>query len=132
MPTCVRISRKKRHVCIGDMREKIDITLRSLQAPVDGSVDFSESLTALQTVWAMLETKAGVEIFDGTNLKGVATHFFYIRFLAGIDIDIDKWVTFKAQHYTIIDVQNLEERDEFLLLRCALRGDEAKATNLIR
>ncbi len=130
MPACVRIPRKKRHVCIGDMREKIDITIRSLQAPTDGSVDFSESLTSVESVFAMVETTSGVEIFDGTNLKGVATHFFYIRFRAGIDIN--NWITFKAQHYTIIDVQNLEERDEFLLLRCALRGDETKAINLSR
>lgn len=130
MPVCARIPRKHRHICIGDMRDRIDITIRSLQAPIDGSVDFSESLTAVETVWAMLETKAGVEIFDGTNLKGVATHFFHIRFRAGIDIN--NWITFKAQNYTIIDVQNFEERNEFLLLRCALLGDETKATNFTR
>ena len=127
MPVCVHIPRKKRHICIGDMRDRIDLSIRSLEAPVDGSVDFAEDLTLIESVFAMLETKAGVEIFDGTNLKGVATHFFYIRFRAGIDINT--WITFKAQHYKIIDVQNLEERDEFLLLRCALRGDTAKAIN---
>ncbi len=130
MPVCVRIPRKHRHICIGDMREKIDITVRSLQAPVDDGVDFSESLTSVESVFAMVETTSGVEIFDGTNLKGVATHFFYIRFRVGIDIN--RWVTFKAQHYKIIDVQNLEERDEFLLLRCGLRGNEAKAINRSR
>ena len=130
MPVCKRIVRKNRKICIGDMRERIQINIRTLKAPVDGSVDFSETFQEVETVWAMVETKTGVEIFDGTNLLGVATHFFYIRFLA--DIDFTNWIKFKNQFFDILDVQNLEERDEFYLLRCSLRGDEAKPINFSR
>lgn len=130
MPECKRIKRKSRKICLGDMREQIEINIRAIKAPVDGSVDFSEAFQKVETVWAMVETKTGVEIFDGTNLLGVATHFMYIRFLA--DIDFTNWVKFKSQYFDILDVQNLEERDEFYLLRCSLRGDDSKAINFSR
>lgn len=130
MPKCVRIKRKSRKICIGDMREQIQINIRTIKAPVDGSVDFAEAFQEVETVFAMVETKTGVEIFDGTNLLGVATHFFYIRFIS--DIDFTHWVRFKDQFFDILDVQNLEERNEFYLLRCSLRGDETKPINFSR
>ena len=130
MPKCVQIRRKHRKVCVGDMRDKIIIETRSIIAPVSGSVDFTESFTDTKTVFAMVETKTGVEIFDGTNLLGIATHLFYIRFIA--NITFQNWITFKNQKFDILDVQNLEERDEFYLLRCSLRGDETKPVNFSR
>ena len=130
MPICQKIRRKKQQICIGDMRERIQINIRTIKAPVDGSVNFSEFFQEVETVWAMVETKQGVEIFDGTNLIGVASHFFYIRFLP--DIDFTNWIKFKSQFFDILDVQNLEERDEFYLLRCSLRGDESKPINFSR
>lgn len=117
-------------MCVGDMRDKIEIETRSIVAPVSGSVDFTESFVTTKTVWAMVETKSGVEIFDGTNIIGIASHFFYIRYIA--DITFQNWVKFKSQYFDILDVQNLEERDEFYLIRCSLRGDETKSINFSR
>jgi len=130
MPTCKRIVRRSRKICIGDMRERIQINLNTIKAPVDGSVDFSEAFKEIEIVWAMLETKSGVEIFDGTNIIGIATHFFYIRFLP--NVNFKNWIRFKEQFFVILDVENLEERDEFYLLRCSLRGDDNKPANFRR
>ena len=104
------------------MRERIQINTNAIEAPIDGSVDFSEKFQEVETVWAMIETKSGVEIFDGTNIVGVATHFFYIRFIP--NITFKNFINFKQQFFAILDVQNLDERNEFYLLRCSLRGDE--------
>ena len=130
MPICKRIKRKSRKICIGDMREQVEINISTITAPVDGSVDFDEVFQKIETVFALIETKTGVEIFNGTNLIGVATHFIYIRFIP--NFDFTNWIRFKNQLFDILDVQNLEERDEFYLLRCSLRGDDKKKINLSR
>ena len=130
MPKCVKIRRKKRQVCIGDMRDSVVIQTRAITVPGANSVDFTETFSGDQTVWAMIETKTGTQIFDGTNIVGVATHEIYIRFIAGVTFQ--KWLRFKNIIYDILDVQNLEERDEFYLLRCSLRGDETDSINLSR
>lgn len=130
MPKCVQIRRKKRQVCIGDLRDRVNIQTRSIAVPVAGSVDLGETFVCDSTVWAMVETKNGVQVFDGTNIIGVATHNIYIRFIC--DVTFENWLTFKGRNYDILDVQNLEERDEFYLLRCSLRGTEADPINLSR
>lgn len=130
MPRCVPIRRKKRNVCIGDMRDRVIIQTRAITVPGANSVDFTETFSADQTVWALVETKVGTQVFDGTNIVGIATHNIYIRFISGVTFQ--KWLRFKNVIYDILDVQNLEERDEFYLLRCSLRGDEADAVNFSR
>jgi SPP1 family predicted phage head-tail adaptor len=130
MPRCVKIRRPKREVCIGDLRDKVVIQTRAITAPIANSVDLGETFSGDQTVWAMIKTKNGVQVFDGTNIVGVATHEIYIRFITGVTFQ--SWLTFKSKKYDILDVQNLEERDEFYLLRCSLRGTEADPINFSR
>lgn len=127
MPACEKIRRKSRKICIGDMRDMIQVQTRTIKSPVDGAFDFTEEFNDSLDIWALVETQSGVEVFDGANIKGVVTHLFYIRFMEGFTFE--KWITFKGQKFNIIDVQNLEERDEFYLLRCSLRGDEDLLVN---
>ena len=96
MPECAPIRRKKRNVCIGDMRDRVIIQTRAITVPGASSVDFTETFSADQTVWALVETKTGTQIFDGTNIVGVATHNIYIRFISG--------VTFQCSHANIFPV----------------------------
>lgn len=130
MAECKKIYSKHRKVCLGGMRDQIILYDRAITAPASGSVDFTETFSNATTVWAMLETISGKEIFDGTNLVGVATHKFYIRYIS--DVTAQTWIKFKSQYFDIIDTQNLEERDEFLLLRCSIRGDSTKEVNFSR
>jgi len=127
MPKCEQIRRKNRAVCIGDMRDKIVIQVRTITSPSSDGVDFTEVFNTDKTVWAMVETKNGVEIFDGTNLLGVATHYFYIRYIE--NLTAESWIKFKSKYFDILDIQNLEERDEFMLIRCNERGVTSKETN---
>lgn len=124
--SCRKVNLDKRKVCIGDLRYQIVIHNRAI-AGVQNGVDFTESLTNAQTVWAGVKTVRGHDVFDGTNLVGVATHLFYIRY---IDITAESWVEFNGRYYRILGIQNLEEDDEFIELQCNLRGDKNKATNL--
>jgi len=127
MPKCQRVQRKNRAVCIGDMRDKIILQSRSITAPSANGSDMTESFVTTKTVWSLVETRQGIEIFDGTNLIGVATHYFYIRYVSGLTAET--WIQFKSKYYDILDVQNLEERNEFMLLRCSERGTTSKASN---
>lgn len=125
---CKTIKAGSTKVCIGDMRHKIKINIRTLTPPIEDSVDFGETLSSEKEVWAALETSKGTEVFDGTNLVGVATHLFYIRALSGQTAE--SWVEFKGSYYRILDVQNYGERDRFQVLRCVLRGDTSLPVNL--
>jgi len=127
MPKCISIRRKKRDVCIGDMRDKIIVQTRTITPPGAGGADFTEVFNLDKTVWALIETRDGKEIFDGTALKGIATHYMYIRYLS--TLTFEGWVKYKSKYYNIIDVQNLEERDEFMLLRCSERGTTDNLSN---
>ena len=126
--SCKTIDRKTIKVCIGGMRHKIKINVRTLTPPSDDGVDFSEVLSEVKEVWAQVDTSRGTEVFDGTNLIGVATHLFYIRALTGQTAE--DWIEFKGNYYRILDVQNFQEDDRFQVLRCVLRGDTSKAVNL--
>jgi hypothetical protein len=126
--TCKTIKRKTTKVCIGGMRHKIKINVRTLTPPSDDSVDFGEVLSEEKEVWTQIDTSRGVEVFDGTNLIGVATHLFYIRALTGQTAE--DWVEFKGSYYDILDVQNFQEDDRFQVLRCNLKGSTNNAVNL--
>jgi len=127
MGSCVKIRGKKREICSGDLDRTIALQVRSLKAPTGGSVDFTEEFTLLDNVPALIETTSGVEVFDGVNIKGTATHKIYIRYIA--DVTFENWIEFKSIKYRILDTQNLDERDEWYLFLCNLKGDASLAAN---
>ena len=127
MTVCKRISITKKKICIVDLKHKVKVQTRAI-VPPEG-VDYSQLLTDVKLAWAALQTKKGVEIFDGTNIIGIATHYFYVRIIA--DVTFVNFVEYKDKKYRILDVQNLDEDDEFLLLRCTERGESSKNSNLL-
>lgn len=125
MPKCKKLRRLKRQVCIGDLDNQIVLQDRSITPPVSG-VDATEDFTTNDTVDAKVDTSRGETIFDGVSPDGVdVTHIFTIRFITGITAET--WVGFKSQRFDILDVENLEERDEWLKLRCTNRGTATNA-----
>jgi head-tail adaptor len=110
------------------MDKRIKINVRTLTPPAANGVNFGETLSNETEVWAGLQTSRGIEVFSGTNLVGVATHFFYIRAISGLTSE--SWVEFKGSYYRILDIQNYQEDDRFQILRCVVRGDTSKPVNL--
>lgn len=127
MPKCSTIQRKKRKICIGDMDEQIVLQSRNITPPATDGVDFSETFTGKATVWAMVNTVSGQTLFDGTGTERDITHEIGIRFLSGVTAE--DWVLFNDERIDIVDVQDLEERHEFMLLKCSNRGTTANAAN---
>lgn len=128
MPNCVKIKPKPYKVCTGDLNKRVTLYVRNITDPQGGSVDYGETFLTPVVVWAMVDTLTkGLQIFDGTNVIGEATHLFYIRYLPSITFEL--YLDYNSRRFRIIDVQNIGERDETIVLRCTERGDVAKPVN---
>ncbi len=126
MPKCVKIRRKHRQVCIGDLRDEVTLQDRAL-TPSNTSVDANEVFTENAIVFAMVETSQGETSFGGTDTEQDVTHKFTIRFLDGITAET--WVNFNGDRFDILDTQDYEERHEYLVLRCTNRGIDTNRAN---
>jgi len=85
------------------------------------------AFTDVIEVWGMVETSRGLIQLDQAEQKtSTVTHKFYIRFG---ELTQEKFVLYKNNRYDILDVEDLDERSEFLCLRCCKLGDqEAEST----
>lgn len=129
MPKCQKMQRKKRSACVGDLRDEVILWDRDIKAPAFGSAQQTQTYSNNLTVWASISTVRGKEIFNGTQLVGVKTHNIIIRFDSGRDITEENVVEFKGNYYDVLEVQNLEERDEWLELGCGILGDKTQENN---
>lgn len=128
MPKCVRLKRKHRKVCVGDLDTEIILHDRAIQ-PIEGTgVTLGEEFTPNATVWAMLETLNGVTAFDSTNTEIVVTERFTIRF--DPTVTAETWIELNGEYFDIIRVQDLERRNEWMHLLCNVRGSTSKPVNM--
>jgi len=134
MGKCKKIVRTINEVCIGSLNRRISLLTRTLTPPTGGSVDFDEELTLSTSVWAMVQTPTGANIFDEVNIDRKVTHKISIRFIQGLTAET--WIKLPSVTggatvlLDILDIINLEENNRFMLLKCSLRGDDTKAANL--
>lgn len=122
MADCKRIRSKIRKICIGDMDKQIILKSRSISSPLGDSVDYSEEFTEISNPWSMVHTLSrGPIFFDDTNIATQVTHIFGIRYESGITSEI--WVEYDGENYDVLNVENLDQRSEFLILSAVHRGD---------
>ena len=126
MPKCTQIKRKHRKPCIGDLDTLITLQDRAITPPTT-SVDFSETFTENAIVWAMINTVRGKMEFDEAEVERSITHEFTIRFIDGVGAET--WVLLESERYDIIDAEDLEERHEWMILRCAKLGSDTQKVN---
>lgn len=124
--SCKGIDLSKRKVCIGDLKHKIKIDVRSLTAPND--IDYSQEFVSFVEVWAGIKTTKGAEIFDGVNTVGVSTHQFFIRYID--NVSTDNMIEYDSKKYRILRVQEMDESKDFILIQAAIRGDKSFEANL--
>jgi len=117
---CDKKIAKHRSFCVGSLNERITIYSRQLKSPTLSSVDFSEDFTLTYTVWASIETVNGSELFDGVNLSNAYDHKIVIRYKS--DITKEYYIVFNSIRYEIIDVENLDEANEWLVIKCKKKG----------
>lgn len=128
MTECHKLSGLKRGICIGALDRLITLKSRDIQAPGGDSVDYSEDFVSLVDVWAKVGTLAKGPVFvDGTNIARQATHVFGIRYFD--NINSETWVELAGVNYDVLNIENLEERDEWLFLYAMKRGDKTILVN---
>ena len=127
VPTCKPIQTKPFRVCTGDLKHLIKIYTRSITPAQSIGIDFGEDFTNEKNVYAMIETGSGETVFDQTNTEKVVTHKFYIRFIP--DLTFEAWIEFKGKYYDILNVENLNEEDRYMLLNACIRGTVLKPVN---
>lgn len=127
MAKCSPIRRKHRKVCLGDMDSVVKIQNRAIAAPAFGLVDFGEAFSdADPAAWALIETVSGEAVFDSTNTERSVTHHLYINF--DVTVTEESWVELDdGAKLDVVTVEDLEERHEFMLLRCSNRGTSEAA-----
>ncbi len=116
----VVMKRKHRQLCLGDLNKRIKIDDRSIQTPNFDSVDASERFSGVKEIWAKIETTSGQTVFV-VNQDISFTHIISIRFDS--QVTTENWIKFEGNFYKILTIQDLEERHEWLLMRCVERGD---------
>ena len=119
---------------IGDMRHLITISIRTIQPTTLANVDFDETFTVTQNVYAAIETKKGVNIFDGTNVTEIVDTIFTIRFIGGLvpfysGITDEKWIDYEGERFDIKSVESIDNRRIFLRLTANTRGDSTLPVN---
>ncbi len=116
------IQRKNRVSRIGDMRERIKLHNRAIQVPDFGATDFTEKFSGVKEVWANVRTVTGKTLFTDANVDVALTHEIIIRY--DKDITSENWVEYRDRNLKIVAVEDLDERHEFLRLKCTDRGDK--------
>jgi len=133
MPSRVIERRKLRKQPIGDMRDRILLQRRTITAPGFNSVGFTQSYETIREVWAKVETNRGQRLFGGVELRentetrASATHAFSIRWRT--DVTEQTRITFNDDLYRIIEVDDTEMRNEYLILFAKLEGDDDLEVN---
>lgn len=124
---CDAIKIKSRKICIGDLTSRVKLQTRSLTAGNSGSIESIETFTDIVEVWAAIETTRGSQLWDGVEVSNPFTHKIYIRYRN--DIEFTEWLEYSNEKYDIVDVENLEHKNEWLLLMCTRKGDKTKEAN---
>lgn len=116
------IKRPHRQYCLGDLSRKVMILDRNIQVPEFDDVDFDEKFSGTLSVWASVTTVSGQTIFV-VNQDVSYSHRIAIRYDASVNSE--KWIRLDGINYRIIDIQNLEMRNEWLVMRCVATGIES-------
>lgn len=126
MPKCQDITPKRKKICIGALRYKVDINNRNLKGPTNFSSEAHfEEYTLFKTVSAAIETKddGKFQIFNGVAIDPnlTVTHVFTIRFTDGVTTE--QFIQYKGINYKILKRVNIDEQDRWLKLNCRASGD---------
>ena len=119
------LRRGRRKLCVGDLRERICLQTRTLTEPAFGDAEPGEDFEGKSEVWALVKTTAGKVFFDGVNADVNLTHEIFIRYDS--TVTATTWIELAdGRRLDIVNVENLEERNEYLRLLCTDRGSRDK------
>ena len=111
---------------MGDLRDRITLQRRKIEAPTHGETSHAENFDASREVWARVTTTMGKTIFDGVGTGDVSiTHEVLLRHDSGVTSET--WIELAdGTHLDVVRPENYDERGEFLRLLCVARGSRDK------
>lgn len=129
MAICKPMPANHRKLCAGDLIHEVQVLEKSLVPPVAGSVDYKIEFDQDKSpvVFASLSTPRGKVIFDNTGTGRDVTHVFGLYF--NPDYTSENVVLFDGRFFDVLDVNDLDERHEWMVLSCAERGDIGNKAN---
>ena len=134
MSRCVNITPKRKRICIGALRETIEVHSRSIKSPAFNTQENRQVYAPKITLKAAVETVTGIDIFDSVEVSGAdgvpqtATVLFYTRYRD--DITAEDRIKHDGLVYKIIKVENIDLNNRFLKIFTATTGDENKLAAL--
>ncbi len=115
------LKRPNRMPCLGDLRARAILHVRSMRVPDFESVDFDEDFAGIE-VWASIKSTVGKVQFTDVGIDTAITHKFVIRYRD--DVSAETYVEFERRRFNVVSVEDLEERHEFLSLNCREHGSK--------
>lgn len=133
MPTGSRILKKATNICIGDMGTKVKLYQRSQKAPLN--TKYGLQLELICSPYAMWETTAGREIFDGVNIIGTATDVFTLYYMEKLVKKTDCGSIFIEYDNTLYKCLLIKPTDKknkiFMQLYCVENGTTKRGVNVL-
>lgn len=119
----VVLRKRSRKPCVGEMRDWVLISNRRLTAPKFGAVDFDEAFRNAVGRWASVRTVTGKTVFSGAGVDEAVTHEVWIRY--DPSVGSESWVVLQdGTRLEVVAFEDPEQRREFLLLNCVVKGDK--------
>lgn len=106
---------------LGNMQDRIILHVRTLTPPIFNGVDFTEDFKG-EEIWAQVNTAGGKMFFKGIGSDISLTHEIVIRYKS--TVTSETWVELKNRNLKIVDVENWNEENNFMILRCVDKGDK--------
>ena len=119
------VRKGRRKLCVGDLRDRICLQTRTITEPAFGNAEFGEDFEGESEVWAAIKTMSGKVFFDGVGADVNVTHEVLIRH--DPTVTAETWIELgDGRRLDIVNVEDLEERGEYLRLLCTDRGSRDK------
>lgn len=126
---CATIKNVKSKICVSDFDKRIKIqTSQKISNNAPNTIS-EITFTTLATLWAMIKTSPINEFINGVNVSNGTNIDFYIRYTNSIDFSQQLFIEYKNKLYAIQPVENIDEQDSIIRLRCAEKGNKSINAN---
>lgn len=117
-------------ICLGDLRHKVSLSLRTLEGQEPGNHnDTGVTITPYASVWAAIRTTEGTTRFAGVNISPEATHLFFMRHRTDwLDVEAgNTFVQFGSRNFRVLNARNNDEDSIFDIVQATERGKNEAA-----
>lgn len=114
---------------------KVLIKIQSRQITTSGiDADHTEIFTDIMEVASTCETVKGYNSFNNVGIRAGSnfvdiSHKFAIRYNPNFNITSENFIEYNNEKYKIFFVENVNERNRFLVFHSKKRGDKTKEAN---